>query len=141
MPNKKKSPLSFLKVFDIFGKTPGFNVDGGSYNSYCGALLSFLVLVLCLMFSVQKLQGLSEYQDTSIEEYDNKLSINYFTEKMNYNTTGLNVALAFIDVRTGLPVPKEVYQNYVSVRAQFHQIDSKNRSASIRTDLGLRPCT
>ena len=55
MPNKKKSPLSFLKVFDIFGKTPGFSVEGGTYNSYCGALLSFMVLVLCLMFSVQKL--------------------------------------------------------------------------------------
>ena len=55
MPKQQKSPLPYLKLIDFFGKTPGFNVEGGAYNSYCGALLSFVLLFLCLMFSVQKL--------------------------------------------------------------------------------------
>ena len=63
---------------------------------------------------------------------------------MNFNTTGLNVALLFINTRTGKHVALDETQIYAYADAQFVELDasfSEDRRAINKTSIKLRPCT
>ena len=88
---------SFLK-FDQFGSTMSFNFQGGSstYRSPHGACISLLVMIITLIFTIERIIVLIDKEDTK------------FTTTMQYNSLedteaftsddGLMLAFGVLDV-------------------------------------------
>ena len=65
---QKRGTFDFLKALDIFGKpVPTFNIRGQTeVKTMCGALMSFVIMFLTIMFGILKLQHLIEKKNPTI---------------------------------------------------------------------------
>ena len=53
--SNKNKVVKKIKSLDMFGQSPGFNIDGASSKgSFMGALLSFGVIVLALSYGIRQ---------------------------------------------------------------------------------------
>ena len=75
MAKQKEKPSALSVVyskflwFDMFGSAPSFEVDGeGAYNTGCGALISFLILLLVVPYAFIKYTKMVSLGDTNYAE-------------------------------------------------------------------------
>ena len=57
---------NFFMSFDYFGEPAKLKVKGtNTLPSFCGTVLSFIILLFCTVYAVNKYNTMKEYGDTS----------------------------------------------------------------------------
>ena len=141
---KKKNLLSKIGSqmmrIDKFGETASFSIAGrDSYPSFCGTLISIMVLSVVIPYGLNKYLIMQEYEDTSFQsiKVDNAIGIR---EEFGYDQTNLNYFIFFTD-STLLPIPKEDLEGYIELRGVELEIEKSSTTNVNQKELNFRPCT
>ena len=69
--NSQNKLLDKLLKIDMFGESPSFKVkQSESYPSVCGTLLSAIIIVITLAYTIEKSSQLWQYGETQFESYE-----------------------------------------------------------------------
>lgn len=97
------SPSNAFKSLDMFGEGIGFSIYGrGVHQSYLGALVSLIAIVVTLSYALDRAQTMLEYNDTTHQETrtDEEYTID---APLEYNESGVQIAVTIVNALTFTP--------------------------------------